>query len=198
MGAAGRDAGLARRVMSSWADMRGSLRWLLAQGPSEGSLLLLALVGGLFRFGEVLARMRLGPSGGELTRDELNAALLSGVVFFALIWPIALYLLALLGHGLARAAGGAGTGRASRAATAWAALVSGPVALVATVLALVLEPWSGPAAAGAIRAVGVLAFAHALAQGFAEAHGFSRGWPVLAAIVGLALLAVGALRLAGG
>ena len=194
----GGGAGLTRRVLLAWGDMRGSLRWLLSRRPSEATLLVFLLVAGLFRFGESLARLQFGPGTAERAPDTLTATLLAGIVFFALIWPIALYLLALAGHAIARAAGGTGSGHASRAAMAWAALVSGPVALVATTAGLIAAPLAGPAVGNVIGAVGFAAFAYAIAHCFAEAHGFRRPWAVFAAIAGLILVLALAARMLGG
>ncbi len=173
--------------------MRGSLRWLLAQRPSETQLLILLLLSGGFFFLLALAQHAAG--GEPLSPGALGGLVFGGVVVFGLIWPLTAYLGALVGHGLARAFGGQGTGRDSRAAMAWAALVSAPVILLASLGGLLLEGALPAEIARAVRSLGLLALAYALSQCMAEAHGFSKGWAVLAVITLLLLSALGALRL---
>lgn len=195
---AGAGPGLAGRALTAWGDMRGAMRWLLARRPSEGALLLLMAVSGLFLHLLVLAEYRLDPPAGGMAAGSLAALTVAGVVVFGLVWPLLLCLAALVGHGLARALGGTGDGHASRAAMAWAAFVAAPVTLLASVGGRLLAPVLPEVATGALRSLGVLAFAWALAQCFAAAHGFARTWPVLAAVAGTLAGLGAALRLAVG
>lgn len=183
-GGARADRGLAGRVLFSWADMRGAMRWLLDNRPSETTLLVFLVVSGAFAYLGSLARLRLAPDEGPLTEAEWNGALLAGIVFFGLLWPLILYLLALLAHGIARAFGGQGNGHASRAAMAWSVLVASPVGLVAGTAALLLEGQAPAPVKAALGSVGLVAFVYALGMCFGEAHGF-RGWAVMLFIVGL-------------
>jgi hypothetical protein len=181
--------GLAWKALSAWADMGGAMRRLLARQPSESALLLLMILSGLFLFLLVLAEYWLNPREEAIAAGSLAGLTLAGVAVFGLVWPLVLYLAALLGHAVARGFGGTGDGRASRAAMAWAAFVAAPVTLLASLAGHLLAPVLPEAATGAVRSLGVLAFAWALAQCFAAAHGFSRPWVVLGAagtiVVGL-------------
>ncbi len=184
------ERGLTGRVLTAWADMGGSLRWLLARRPSETTLFVFLLISGLMLLLLVIAERVLNPAAGPIEAggaSGLGGLVGAGLVVFGLLWPLLLYLLALLGHGLARAFGGTGSGHASRAAMAWAALVAAPVAVVASVAGLFAAPLLPAAAAGALRSLGLLAFAYALAHCFAAAHGFARPWAALAIVAALVL-----------
>ncbi len=189
------EPGLAGRVLTAWADMGGSMRWLLARSPSETTLFVLLLVSGLMLLLLVIAEQMIRPTVGVSAPVALEGMIGAGIVVFGLIWPLLLYLLALLAHGLARATGGTGSGYASRAAMAWAALVAAPVALVASVAGLVAAPLLPPVVAGAVRSLGFLFFAYALAHCFAAAHGFARPWAVLAIVAALLIGLVSLPRL---
>ncbi len=174
--------GLTLRALGAWAGMRGSMRRLLEDRPSESTLFVFILISGGLHFLGELARLWLAPqtagySEGELV-SRVGAAFAGALIFRSL----ALYLVAIVGHGLARAFGGRGGGYESRAATAWAALVTAPVALAATLVGIGLAPQIGEQGANAIGQVGGIAFAYAMAHCFAEAHGFARTWTVLAVI----------------
>ncbi|MGF1446863.1 MAG: hypothetical protein ACFBRM_11790 [Pikeienuella sp.] len=189
--------GLALRVLGAWGDLRGSLRWLLAQRPSETTLYVFFALSGLALFMAALANYVLS-GGGPLTGEAIAGFLVTGFIVFGLIWPLTGYLLALIGHGLARAFGGTGSGHASRAAMAWAALVASPVLVVASLGGLAIAQAVPPGAADLIRSAGLVAFFVALAPCFAEAHGFSRAWPVVAVAALLLVALLGALGLATG
>ncbi|MGF1502071.1 MAG: hypothetical protein ACFBSD_09650 [Paracoccaceae bacterium] len=173
--------GLAGRVLSAWADIGGSLRWLLAQRPSETALLVFLMISGLCLLLVSIAESALGAE--PVTGQELQAMVLSGIAVFGLLWPLFLYLVALGAHGLARAVGGTGSGYESRAAMAWAALVSGPVLVVGSVGGLWLAPVLPPVGTDFVRSLGAFAFVYALCAGFGEVHGFRRILIGLAVVV---------------
>ena len=192
MGEAEPGGPLWRRVLLAWSDMRGAMRWLMARRPDETTILVFLVVSGVIGWIGGVARAWLGGgAAGGAERPELVGTILGGLVFFGLLWPLLLYLLALGGHGLARLAGGQGSGRDSRAATAWAALVVSPPALVAGTLAVVLQRAGAESAGAVLGALPPLAFLWAIGHCFAEVHGFARAWTVMAAIGAAILLLAG-------
>ncbi len=178
------------RMLGAWADLRGSMRAELARGPSEGRLLFYVMLSGLIWFVGRIAVLVYGPLGPTIPEAEFAGRV--GLVFLSAIFfrALAFYALAALAGLIARAAGGGGGWRDSRAALFWAALVAAPVILAATFLSLLLTGMPGQA--GAIASMlGAVAFAWAVAQCFAEAHGFTSAWRVLAAVATLAAAFVG-------
>jgi len=177
------------RVLGAWADLRGAMRAEIDQVPSEGRLLFyLVLSQIVWLIGRLMA-LTFGPLGPAYSSDDLASAA-SGQVASLFFRLLLMYGVAALGHGLARAFGGTGGWRDSRAALFWAALVAAPAMLAATLLSLLasgLTPWAGPS----VGMLGNVAFAWVLAQCMAEAHGFARGWKVMVAICILAGLVIG-------
>jgi hypothetical protein len=174
--------GLAVRVVTAWADMRGSMRWLLARAPGETTILVFFVVSGILGWAGSLARLWIGPDRAGLSEAEVTGTILGGIAFFGFLWPLFLYLVALAAHGLARLFRGAGSGRDSRAAMAWAVLVASPVGLVASTAAFALQQGGPSVAASILGLVAPVAFLYAAAECFAEAHGFRRAWTLLAAL----------------
>ena len=188
------EGGLLWRMLSAWADLGGAMRAELDRQPSEGRLLLYAMLSGVVWFlGEVMI-LRYGPVAPILSEDEFMGravAALGGALF---VRTLALYGLAALGHLVARALGGSGGWRDSRAALFWAALVAGPAMLAAALLSLLLVDAPGGAGATA-HMLGSLAFGWVAAQCFAEAHGFKGVWRGLMVVVGMAGLVLGTVYL---
>jgi hypothetical protein len=177
-------------MLTAWGDLRGGLRRFLASRPSEADLLMVAMLSGLFHFLGEAAKATYLPARGVET-DGDRAGLIAGLVLGSfLIRTLGLYILAVVAQLAARAAGGHGTWRESRSAVFWAALVAGPVALLAA-LGVVLAGGGAPGAA--ISSIGSAAFAIALAFSLAEAHGFRRAWVVLLVIAGLSVAVWGSL-----
>ena len=188
--------GVLWRMLGAWADLRGSMRAELDRGPSEGRLLFYVMLSGLIWFIGRYAVLVNGPLGPVIPEGQFVGRV--GLEFVSAIFfrTLAFYALAALAGAVARAAGGSGGWRDSRAALFWAALVAAPVILAATLLSLLLT--GVPGQAGAIAGMlGAVAFAWAVAQCIAEAHGFTSAWRVLAAVAGLAAAFVGGVYLLG-
>jgi len=188
--------GVLWRMLGAWSDLRGSMRAELGRGPSEGRLLFYVMLSGLIWFIGRIATLVYGPLGPAIPEDlfvgRVGVEFISAIFFRSLVF----YALAALAGAVARAAGGSGGWRDSRAALFWAALVSAPVILAATMLSLLLTGMPGHAAAVA-GMLGPVAFAWAVAQCFAEAHGFANAWRVLGAVATLAAAIVGAAYMLG-
>ncbi len=184
------------RMLGAWADLRGSMRAELDRDPGEGRLLFYVMLSGLIWFIGRYAVLVYGPLGPVIPQGEFLGRV--GAEFVAAIFfrTLAFYALAALAGMVARAAGGAGGWRDSRAALFWAALVAAPVILAATLLSLLLT--GVPGQAGSIASMlGTVAFAWAVAQCIAEAHGFASVWRVLAVMVALAAGFVGGVYMLG-
>ena len=188
--------GVLWRMLGAWANLRGSMRAELDRGPSEGRLLFYVMLSGLIWFIGRYTLLVYGPLGPVIQEDEFLGRV--GLEFVSAVFfrTLAFYALAALAGLIARAAGGSGGWRDSRAALFWAALVAAPVILAGTLLSLLLT--GVPGQTGAIAGMlGAVAFAWAVAQCIAEAHGFTSAWRVLAAVAGLAAALVGGVYLLG-
>ncbi len=188
--------GVLWRMLGAWADLRGSMRAELERDPGEGRLLFYVMLSGLIWFIGRHALLVYGPLGPVIPEDEFVGRV--GLEFISAIFfrTLAFYALAALAGLIARAAGGSGGWRDSRAALFWAALVAAPVILAATLLSLLLTGVPGQAAAIASM-LGAVAFAWAVAQCIAEAHGFTSVWRVLAVVATLAAAFVGGVYMLG-
>ncbi|MCL5775894.1 hypothetical protein M1105_02620 [Limibaculum sp. FT325] len=184
---------LALRVLTFWADMRGSMRGLLAEAPSEGRLLFLAMLSGLVAFLSGVAGLWLDPAAARIPPDELTARVAANFVGAVFFRTLALYGLAGIAGLAARAAGGHGDWRASRAAVFWSALAAAPVGFAAT-LADGFGPNGEGWAAIFIQSLAPVALAVALSWCLAEAHGFRRAGLVF---LGVSLAAIGAVAAIG-
>lgn len=167
--------GLSARVFTAWADMRASMRWVLARRPDETQILVMVLVSGLLVYLSILAQQTLAPAQAGADPAAMQVTLLSGLVFSTLFWMLLVYLAALFAHLLARLFGGKGSGADSRAAMAWCLLVVMPPALVATIAAMLATPYLPLVLTDMLKSLGFLAFVYAIGQCFAEAHGFRSG-----------------------
>ncbi|EDZ46536.1 conserved hypothetical protein [Rhodobacterales bacterium Y4I] len=100
---------------------------LLSMGAREDRLLVFLISGCVLTF---VAQMPKLAREAHLTGQELNMLLggaLLGIVFIA---PLFLYVLALVAHWIARAAGGQGDAYRARLALFWAFLASSPLILL--------------------------------------------------------------------
>ena len=188
--------GVLWRILGAWADLRGSMRAELDRDPSEGRLLFYVMLSGLIWFIGRHAVLVYGPLGPVILEDEFLGRVAVGFVAAIFFRTLAFYALAALAGAIARAAGGSGGWRDSRAALFWAALVAAPVILAATLLSLLLTGVPGQAAAIASM-LGAVAFAWATAQCVAEAHDFTSAWRVFGAVATLAAAIVGGVYMLG-
>ena len=190
------EGGLLWRVLSAWADLRHSMRAELKRQPTEGRLLYYAVLSGLIWFLGRAALLAWGPLAPTLAPAEFRARLAAELVSSVFFRTLALYVLAAVGGAIARAAGGRGSWRDSRAALFGAALVAAPAILAAHLLSVLLT--GVPGQAGAVAGMlGAVAFGWVTAQCIAEAHGFASGARVLAVIAVLVAALIGGVYLLG-
>ncbi len=186
-----REGGLIWRVLAAWADLRGSMRAELDRDPAEGRLLYYVVLSGLVWFLGRAALLAWGPVAPTLSPDLFRARIAAELVSAVFFRTLAFYALAALAGAVARAAGGTGGWRESRAALFWAALVSAPVILAAHLLSILLT--GVPGQAGAVAGMlGALAFGWATAACLAEAHGFRSTLRVLGVMALMVAAFVGA------
>lgn len=182
-----RHPGMILGVGRFFHDPRGSMRGVLASHPGEGRLLLYVLVAAsVLLAGRIAALFGASAGTGDLSGPVTAQAYSLPFVVFAY------YLLAALGTVIARLFGGRGSWTDGRAAFFWASLVSAPV-VVLSGLAAVAAVGAPRAVAVGIAEAGPVFYAWAVAQCYAEAFGFRRGWVVFAVIAALVLAVVAGL-----
>lgn len=153
------------------------MRGVLDSRPSEGRLFAYALfAAGIVLIGRITDTVATEPPG-DAQMDMISGQVVS-MLFFV---PLVYYALAAAGTGIARLCGGTGSWHEGRAAFFWAALVSAPVILIASLAAVAVPPDLKPVSV-LLAQFGQVVFAWAVAQCFAEAFGFTRTWAVFAAI----------------
>lgn len=190
--------GLVERMAESYRGPMAAMRRLLAERPSEATLLSLLLLAAVIGFvgRSFVAFGALASSGEpvdpELFRAELAAEMV-GALFFA---PLAVYALGALTRLAGRALGGAGDWYACRAACIWAALLSAPalaLAQGATAVALA-NGRADSLIAGAVGLAAALYGGYLWSSCVAAAHGLSSARPVYGIAAGV--LAAGYLAAA--
>lgn len=137
-----RARGLIDRVRGAYWDFSGSARALLAERPSEATLLSFMMIFAVISLCGDLAAQAYGRSG-PWTDQELDA-LSSKVVGRLLVVPIGFYFCSALIGAVARALGGTGDWYATRAAFVWAMLVAAPLTFASQILGAVAAEAANP------------------------------------------------------
>ena len=171
--------GLVLGIARFFYDPRGSMRGVLDSHPSEARILAYGIIAAsLLLVGRVVTLVAAGNAqGGDLLARAMEQSV--SMLFFV---PLLYYGLAAIGTVIARTFGGDGRWTDGRAAFFWAALVSAPVMVCAS-LASVIASRADQSLIVLVGQIGPVFFAWALAQCFAETFGFSRPSRVLAVIV---------------
>ncbi|MEM6438635.1 MAG: YIP1 family protein [Pseudomonadota bacterium] len=167
------------RLLEAWRDMAVSTRRLLDENPTEGRLLFYLILSDVVFFFSWSLKTLLAPTSAAAAQLPIDIGL--WLILAILTRTGALYALATLATAAAQLAGGRGSARDTRAAVFWAALVSAPFGLMASVLAVILS--RGEQAVPALQNpvftlppyyLGLVPFLWFIAAGLAEAHGFRR------------------------
>ena len=188
--------GLAARILFAWRDLRGSVRALAERNPSEGYLLFLAMLSGLFWFLSAMAVMYATPPTIVVEEGAIYSRIGAEFAGALIFRTLGLYVVALAGWGIARACGGTGSARDSRTALFWASLVAGPLVLAMTLGQVALAPpVSDEWVSMLVGQIGMIAFIWATAENFSELHGFRQSWPALAVLGLLTLALLGTAKL---
>lgn len=194
-----RRQGLLDRVLGAYWDFSGSMRRLLADRPSEATLLSFLLVASLIRyFGQVIEiygdLAAAGPIDPRAFQTQVGESFV-GAVFLA---PLAVYVVAAIAKPIAELFGGTGDWFATRAAFAWAYLVTAPLLLARAGLDAVATALGAPGEAivALALAFGALGL-YVLSACLGAAHGFASPRRTALAIGG-AVIAIGGLLAALG
>ena len=191
------------RIAEGWRDMAASTRRLLDEAPSEGRLLFYVIVSDIVFFFSWSLKTLLAPTTAAAAQLPVDIGLWLILAIFTRTG--ALYALATLAAAAAQVAGGAGSAKDTRAAIFWAALVSAPFGLMASVLAVILSRGEqtlsvlqNPVFTLPPYYLGLVPFLWFIAAGLAEAHGFRRPSLVFLALsVGAVALSFWGLYLSG-
>lgn len=181
-------------IFAAWRDRRASMARLLEQDPGEARLLAIAMAAGATLFATNVAVFAI-QGGFRALGEEAVATRIAEFAAGAFIYhTLGLYLIAALGGLVARACGGRGPYRLSRAAMFWGRLTAAPVMVIAGLASALLAPHA-PLLAKLMQSVGPVALAWTLSGCYAEAYGFRQTWKVLGVITGLVLGILLTLRL---
>ncbi|MEL6978890.1 MAG: YIP1 family protein [Pseudomonadota bacterium] len=196
--------GVIDRVFASYGDLRGEMKRLLADRPSEATLLSFVMIFALISF--VGGAMELFAAPRDFSDEEaLNSfrgdlfARFIGAFFIA---TLGVYLIAALATPALRAFGGTGGGYETRAALAWSLLTASPLLLLSDAMDAAAVAYGGldaisgaalraPAEAPVLFAVAMLANAGALYIAgvcLAAAHGYRSASGLLGVLLGFTLI----------
>ena len=175
--------GLIDRAAAAYKDIPASMRTLIADRPSEATLLSFILLAAMVALcGEIAARALAGEAArSDQELGRLSASLLGRMIVF----PLAIYMAAAIASPIARAFGGQGGGYETRAAFAWAAVIAAPVGFAGQIVGAIGD--LGPYLTTPLAAVGLYIFSGCLAG----AHGFSSLVKVAGAVAAILLGAFG-------
>ncbi len=154
----------ARDIVATYRGPRAVMRRLLSIGQREDRALVILMAGCVVMF---IAQWPRLARQAYLTGEELNPLLGGALLAWAFIAPLILYAIALITHGIARLAGGRGTGFGARMALFWALLAASPLVLLHGLVGGFIGP--GPALT-AVGAVWLVVFALFWALGLREAE----------------------------
>ncbi len=113
------------------------------------------------------------------------AIVLSARFFGSLfVLPLLFYGLAAVAHMVARVFGGTGTFQAARLSLFWALLVTMPVLILLSLLAVILAA-SSSIPVSLLGLFDLLVFSRIWGEGLAQAEGFNRSWPASIAIAAI-------------
>lgn len=162
---------------------RASVRAVLDSKPSEGRILAFGMFAALVLFLRQMANILIRP---DLLADRTELVMQNFVSFLFFV-PLAYYLVAALGSGVAKLCKGDGSWYDGRVAFFWAAFISAPIMLITGVLPSLAPDLPQPVLI-AIGQIGVFFFAWAIAQAFSEAFAFTRTWLVLIVVCSPAIV----------
>lgn len=175
----------ASRVLDAYADMRASTRDLIESRPSEGRLLMLAIMSDMiFLAARSLSHVVAPPAevANAMTQN------ISVWVILAFLFRTSLfYAFAAVANVVSKIFGGTGDWYRSRCAVFWAAFVSAPVELAAAMISVgedalrrQIPALDFPILITTPYFIGPIAFGFFLAAGVAEAQGFRYTYRVMA------------------
>jgi len=186
---------LGKRIIGSWADMRGHTRGLIEENLSEHRLLFYVLLSDVIFFVSFSIRTLVSPTGFQPTQIGLATAQI--LIFALLVRTALMYALSLALQAASRGFGGQGTWRDTRNGVFWGALVAAPF----DILLALIGGWTSfqadamPLLGSPIVTIivlwgGFVPFFWFISQGLAEAHRFRTNLFAFAALLGLGAAAI--------
>lgn len=179
--------GLAMRVIDAWGNMRSSTQRLLDENPSEGRLLFYILLSDMVFFLSWSLKAVVAPTLGA--KDLLPAEIGLWLVVALFARTGAVYLFSMVLGVVARAFGGSGSWKATRAGVFWGSFVAAPFGLLfalVTVLFASLETTfpilQDEFISQAPYWLSLIPFVYFISAGVAQAHTFKQTFPVFAAM----------------
>ena len=198
-------SGLTARVVDGWKDMRASTRRLIEENPTEGRLLFYILLSDMVFFLSWSLKAVVAPSSAmeNMLPAEIGIILMAAL-FMRTFW---VYTFSLVLWAVAKAFGGTGSARDTRAGVFWGSFIAAPFGLLfalVTVLFTTLEH-SFPMLQGSVISqapywLSLIPFVYFISAGVAEAHQFKLTFPMFAGLTLTAMalwLVVLYLRAAG-
>jgi hypothetical protein len=125
---------LTHKVLFAWFNFRKSVRRLMAQRPTEGTLLKLLLWSDLAFFLSWTMKAVIVPNESGVSLVSIEIGLLFGLAI--VIRTAAMYVFAMVAGAVCRIFGGRGTWRNTRIAVFWAAFVAAPFGVAAAMLSV--------------------------------------------------------------
>lgn len=181
-----RDGGFVARVLGAWWDLRASMRGVLDTNPGEGRILSFSMIAGALLYATLSLEFTLQvATDPTIGRDEMSALYAVGLLVYLGIMPLVLIALAGVIGTVARALGGAGNWRDTRAAVAWSWVISAPIFVVLALPGILVDlPLD---VERVLEVVGLSFFVVGLSYNVAEAHRFSRVWVVFSVFGGITI-----------
>jgi hypothetical protein len=180
-------SGLAARVLDGWKDMRASTRRLIEENPTEGRLLFYILLSDMVFFLSWSLKAVVAPS--MAMKDMLPAEI--GILLVAALFlrTSSVYVFSLILWAVAKAFGGTGSAKDTRAGVFWGSFVAAPFGLffaIVTVIITSLEQ-TVPMLQGSIISqapywLSLIPFVYFISAGVAEAHRFKFTFPMFAGL----------------
>ncbi|MCP5088448.1 MAG: hypothetical protein GY952_16785 [Rhodobacteraceae bacterium] len=190
--------GLVERVLDGWRDMRASTRRLLREKPSEGRLIFYVLASDMVFFISWSLKTMVAPAAGTeplMSTDKIGLLMVGALM----LRTAAMYVFSLIVFLSAKATGGTGSFKETRAGVFWGAFVSAPFGLAAAILSVGLgsvsptfpflsQEW----VALPVYWLGLIPFVWYVSAGVAEAHKFRMTSPtfMVMSVVALGLTVV--------
>lgn len=182
-----------RRVLFAWFNFRKSVRRMIVDRPTEGTLLKMLLWSDLFFFLSWTMKAVIVPNeaGVGLISAEIGVLFVLSMV----VRTAAMYLFAMVTGAICRIFGGRGTWRNTRIAVFWAAFVTAPIGVMAACLsvlfnnlALYYPIFGATFIAQPPYYASMLLFVWFVSLGVAKAHGFRSVAPIFMAMSLLSLV----------
>ena len=146
--------GLFGRIRASYWDFAGSARRMIAERPSEPTLLSFLMVAmAVLAFAGVIQLTASIDPAAPAAPDKLQTQIMEVLISRVFVGALSVYLLSAIAAPICRAFGGSGGFYETRVATIWAVLVAAPPLLLSSVASAVGAAASrdlGPAGAEAI------------------------------------------------